>query len=223
MADAEEPEVEFDFGKKKKTKKVKKDKDEDGGGGEGGSLMCYSTPDGNKGPQYSYKEMLDRLYKIVENNNPTLGTAKKYILKPPQTVRVGSKKVAWVNFAEICGMMKRPSDHVVSFVLTEFGTEGSVAGSATSRAEGAGADGQLILKGRYLPKHLESVLRKYIKEYVTCEMCKAADTMLEKDSSSRLWMVKCNLCGAHRTAASIKSGYHAVTKSDRRAAKQAKA
>merc|ERR1712039_66897 len=150
------------------------------------------------------------------------GTSKKHVLKPPQVVRVGSKRVAWVNFAEICQMIKRPSDHVVSYVLAEFGTEGSVAGAATSRAEGAGADGQLILKGRYLPKHCESLLRKYIKEYVTCGMCKSADTNLEKDASSRIWMIKCTVCGADRTTSTVKSGYHATTKADRKAAKQAK-
>mmetsp|Transcript_35812 Transcript_35812/g.65005 ORF Transcript_35812/g.65005 Transcript_35812/m.65005 type:complete len:121 (-) Transcript_35812:46-408(-) len=120
-------------------------------------------------------------------------------------------------------MMKRPVDHVVQFVLAEFGTEGSIAGAATTRAEGQGQDGQLILKGRYLPKHCESLLRKYIKEYVTCEMCKSANTQLKKDSSTRLFFVECLNCGATRTAASIKAGYHAVTRGDRKAAKQAKA
>merc|ERR1712187_227629 len=98
------------------------------------------------------------------------------------------------------------------------GTEGSVAGTATTRSEGSGCDGQLILKGRYQPKHCESLLRKYIKEYVTCEMCKSANTQLTKDSSTRLFMVMCDNCGASRTASSIKSGYHAVTRGDRRAA-----
>merc|ERR1711879_176816 len=105
--------------------------------------------------------------------------------------------------------MNRMPDHVIQFVLTEFGTEGSIAG-----------DGQLILRGRYLPKHAESLLRKYIKEFVTCEMCKSANTNLSRDSSTRLFMVSCKNCGASRTAASIESGYHAVTRADRRAAKQ---
>jgi len=214
-------ELEFDFGKKKKSKKDKKEKKEKADDEE--TEVQLTSVDWTKGPEYTYQEMLARMYEIVENKNPTLGTSKKHVLKPPQTVRVGSKKVAWINFAEICQMIKRPSDHVVSFVLAEFGTEGSVSGSATARAEGAGADGQLILKGRYLPKHLESVLRKYIKGYVTCDMCKGADTELDKDSSTRLWIVKCNNCGAERTASSIKTGYHSVTKADRRAAKQAKA
>lgn len=42
-------------------------------------------------------------------------------------------------------------DHVHQFVLAELGTEGSIAG-----------DGQLVLKGKYGPKNIESLLRKYI-------------------------------------------------------------
>merc|ERR1719453_1591022 len=164
-----------------------------------------------KGEVYSYEFLLSRLYQIIEDKNPTLGAAKKYTLKPPQVVRVGSKKVGWVNFKEICDMMKRHPDHVAQFVLAEFGTEGSIT-----------ADGQLILKGRYQPKHAESLLRKYIKEFVTCEMCKSPLTKLVRDSSTRLHMVSCDNCNASRTAASIKTGYHAVTRADRRAAKQAK-
>jgi len=205
---AEEPE-EFDFGSKKKSKKKtgeKKEKKEQPAGGEMVSVEW------ERGPLYTYDELLTRLYQIIEDKNPTLGAVKKYMLKPPTTVRVGSKKVGWVNFAEICEMMKRPTEHVMQFVLAEFGTEGSIT-----------ENGQLILKGRYLPKHLESLLRKYIREFVTCEMCKSANTKLERDASSRLHLVSCENCNASRTAASIKSGYHSVTRADRRAAKQAKA
>jgi len=214
MADPEEPE-EFDFGKKKKKKdkKEKKEKAEDDEGEEGEAKV--TTEDGivtvewERGPMYTYDEMLTRMYQIIEDKNPSLGTTKKYIMKPPQVIRVGSKKVGWLNFTEICNLMKRPTEHVLQFVLAEFGTEGSTAG-----------DGQLILKGNYKDKHVESLLRKYIKEFVTCEMCKSANTELARDSSTRLYMVSCKNCGASRSATSIKSGYHAVTRADRRAAKQ---
>lgn len=206
MADDEEPQ-EFDFGKKKKKKDKKEKKDDGEGGGEGGSLVV--STEWEKGPVYSYDELLSRLYQIIEDKNPSLGTAKKYVMKPPQVVRVGSKKVGWVNFSEICQIMKRPTDHVMQFVLAEFGTEGSIAG-----------DGQLILKGAYKEKHAESLLRKYIREFVTCEMCKSPNTDLSRDSSTRLYVVSCGNCGASRSATSIKSGYHAVTRADRRAAKQ---
>merc|ERR1712151_1237788 len=161
-----------------------------------------------KGETYSYETLLQRLY---DRANPSLGNVDKYAMKPPQIVRVGSRKVGWVNFSEICQMGKRPVDHVMQFVLAEFGTEGSTS-----------QDGQLILKGRYQDRHAESLLRKYIKEFVKCEMCKrCTNTTLDRDQSSRLWFVTCADCGARRAATSIKSGYHAVTRADRRAAKNA--
>lgn len=201
---AEEEEPEFDFGSKKKSKKKKKEANDDAA--EGGELV--GAGEWQRGEEYTYDFLLSRLYEIIEAKNPTLGTTKKYIMKPPQMVRVGSKKVGWVNFTEICNMMSRPTEHVMGFVLAEFGTEGNMAG-----------EGQLILKGRYLDKHAESLLRKYIKQFVTCEMCKSANTTLNRDSSTRLFNVSCGNCGASRTAASIKSGYHATTRADRRAAK----
>jgi len=202
---AEDAEMDFDFGSKKKSKKKKKEAKEE----EGADVNTVGESEWQRGEEYSYDFLLTRLYEIIEAKNPSLGTTKKYVMKPPQVVRVGSKKVGWVNFTEICNMMNRPPDHVTNFVLAEFGTEGSMAG-----------DGQLILKGRYLPKHAESLLRKYIKEFVTCEMCKSANTTLARDSSTRLHIVSCSNCGASRSAASIKTGYHAVTRADRRAAKQ---
>ncbi|CAE8705415.1 unnamed protein product [Polarella glacialis] len=100
-----------------KSKKKKEGKDEKGDdevnedcSGVGGKLVGN---DWSVGPTYTYEEMLIRMYKIIEDKNPSLGTKERYVLKPPQTVRVGSKKVAWVNFSELCVMMKRPVEHVV--------------------------------------------------------------------------------------------------------------
>lgn len=45
-------------------------------------------------------------------------------MKPPQLMRVGTKKTLWVNFQEICSMMKRPAEHVFQFFMAELGTEG---------------------------------------------------------------------------------------------------
>eukprot|EP01066_Platyproteum_vivax_P011379 Platyproteum_vivax@DN5168_c0_g1_i2.p1 len=106
--------------------------------------------------------------------------------------------------------MNRPQDHVFQFFLTEMGTEGSIAG-----------DSQLVLRGRYTAKNIESLLRRYILEYVTCHMCKAAHTDLKKDQSTRLWMISCHSCGASRSVQVIKSGFHAATRADRKRAKNA--
>mmetsp|Transcript_8518 Transcript_8518/g.10274 ORF Transcript_8518/g.10274 Transcript_8518/m.10274 type:complete len:110 (-) Transcript_8518:84-413(-) len=72
MADEEQV---FDFGtKKKKNKKEKKEKaekDEDEGGQEG-EVKLQGVSDWTPGPMKPYEDLLERLYKIIEEHNPTM-------------------------------------------------------------------------------------------------------------------------------------------------------
>ena len=164
------------------------------------------------GPLYSYDELLQRVHTLIEERNPALGTSKGSTIKlrPPVVDRLGSKKVVFTNFAEICEYIHRAEDHVFQFFLAELGTTGSITG-----------DHQLVLKGRYTSRHVESLLRKYISEYVLCEMCRSTNTEFNRDSSTRLYQVSCLNCGATKTVHSIRTGFHATTKADRRAMKAA--
>lgn len=119
---------------------------------------------------------------------------------------VGTKKTLWVNFQEICVMMKRNADHVFQFMMAELGTEGAIDGNK-----------RLVIRGKFVPKYIESLLRKYIGEYVACQMCRSFNTSLTRDSVSRLFFVSCQDCGSSRSVSQIKAGYHAVTRADRRA------
>lgn len=76
-----------------------------------------------------------------------------------------------------------------------------------------------IIQGKYVPKKIESLLRKYINEYVTCAMCRSPATTLTRDSVSRLYFVNCTSCGASRAVSTIKSGFHAVKRGERRKAR----
>jgi translation initiation factor 2 subunit 2 len=96
---------------------------------------------------------------------------------------------------------------VLAFLLAELGTSGSVDGN-----------NQLIIKGRFQQKQMENVLRRYVKEYVTCHTCRSPDTILQKDT--RLFFLQCETCGSRCSVASIKSGFQAVT--GKRAAIRAK-
>lgn len=49
-----------------------------------------------------------------------------------------------------CSMHRQP-EHVQSFFLAEMGTDGSIDGSI-----------RLVIKGRFQPKQVESLLKKYI-------------------------------------------------------------
>eukprot|EP00608_Synchroma_pusillum_P006103 CAMPEP_0198424870 /NCGR_PEP_ID=MMETSP1452-20131203/4168_1 /TAXON_ID=1181717 /ORGANISM="Synchroma pusillum, Strain CCMP3072" /LENGTH=267 /DNA_ID=CAMNT_0044145223 /DNA_START=71 /DNA_END=874 /DNA_ORIENTATION=+ len=182
------------------------------GGGASASLPQVSAQEGRPGadaPQYSYNELLQRVQHMLMEKNPELQNKRRQAMKQPELVRVGTKKTLWANFQEICATMHRSHEHVFQFMLAELGTEGSIDGSQ-----------RLVIRGKFAPKYIESLLRKYIVEYVTCQMCRSPNTTLTRDSVSRLYFVNCNDCGSSRSVAAIKTGYHAQTRADRRAARK---
>jgi translation initiation factor 2 subunit 2 len=158
---------------------------------------------------YTYDELLKRAFEIMRDKNPDMAAGKKqkFVMRPPQVVRIGTKKTSFANFTEICKMLHRQPKHLLDFLLAELGTSGSVDGNS-----------QLIIKGRFQQKQIENVLRRYIKEYVTCHTCRSPDTILQKDT--RLFFLQCETCGSRCSVASIKSGFQAVT--SKRAAIRAK-
>ncbi len=223
------------FNLKLKKKKKKKKVTEDGEGGDDGADKEVGATGGEGSapgvsqslssesdfpPKYTYSEMLTRVFSLLLENNPELQNRRKFQIKPPQLMRVGTKKTVWTNFAEICGMMRRNVDHVFQFMMAELGTEGSIDGSA-----------RLVIRGKFVPKYIESLLRKYIGEYVTCQMCRSFNTTLRRDPTSRLYFVECipaegltaGGCGSSRSVAQIRAGYHATTRADRRTQRNAPA
>ncbi|UYV67399.1 EIF2S2 [Cordylochernes scorpioides] len=211
--------LDFNLAKKKKKKKrVNVDEleaaepmeDDEDGPSEQDDLQ--SSTGGNSmmtDREYTYDELLQRVFNIMREKNPDMvaGEKRKFVMRPPQVLRVGTKKSSFANFLEICKMLHRQPKHLQAFLLAELGTSGSVD-----------ANNQLIIKGRFQQKQIENVLRRYIKEYVTCHTCRAPETILQKDT--RLFFLQCESCGSRCSVASIKSGFQAVT--GKRAAIRAK-
>jgi len=196
--------------KKKKKKKSKKDPlDLDAlaetlptadGAAEDENKENADTVNEDDTREYTYDELLARVFDIMRAKNPNMveGGKRKFVMKPPQVVRVGTKRTSFVNFAEICKILHRQSKHLLAFLLAELGTSGTVDGT-----------NQLIIKGRFQQKHIENVLRRYIREYVTCHTCRSADTILHKEG--RLFFLQCETCGARCSVQAIKSGFQAQT------------
>ncbi|XP_063685294.1 eukaryotic translation initiation factor 2 subunit 2-like isoform X1 [Bolinopsis microptera] len=188
---------EFDMSVKKKKKKKTTILDEELG--EDSVDNCGDSW-GNSERDYSYEELLKRAVDMMRDKNPDMqaGEKKKYVMKPPQVLRHGSKKTSFANFLEICKMLHRSPKHVQDFLMAELGTSGSVDGY-----------NQLLIKGRFQQKNIEGVLKRYIREYVTCHTCRSAETLLQKEG--RLHFLQCESCGSRCSVQSIKSGFQAVT------------
>merc|ERR1719402_629994 len=123
---------------------------------------------------------------------------KKFVMRPPQVVKVGAKKTAFVNFTEIAKMLHRQPKHLLAFLFAELGTTGAIDGN-----------NQLVMKGKFQQKHIENVLRRYIKEYVPCHTCRSPDTILNKET--RLFFLHCMTCNSSCSVQTIKTGFQAVT------------
>ena len=96
----------------------------------------------------------DRVFGILREKNPELtGERRRTILKPPQVAREGTKKTVFTNFMDMCKAMNRQQEHVSAYLLAELGTSGNLDGQQ-----------RLIIKGRFLPKSFETVLRRYVNE-----------------------------------------------------------
>ncbi|CAG8614686.1 1735_t:CDS:10, partial [Ambispora gerdemannii] len=79
---------------------------------------------------YTYSELLGRVFKILRQNNPELaGEKKRYTIVPPSVHREGNKKTIFANVADICKRMHRQPEHVIQFLFAELGTSGSIDGS----------------------------------------------------------------------------------------------
>lgn len=153
----------------------------------------------NSDRDYTYQELLTRVFNILRQNNPDLaGDRRKFTIIPPIIGREGSKKTAFANIADVCRRIRRPIEHVTQFLLTEMGTTGNMDGNQ-----------RLIIKGRFQQLQFENLLRRYVLEYVTCKTCRSPDTQLTKEN--RLFFVKCDSCGSTRTVATIKAGFTAQT------------
>ncbi|XP_046843558.1 eukaryotic translation initiation factor 2 subunit 2-like [Xenia sp. Carnegie-2017] len=159
--------------------------------------------------EYTYEELLTRVFDTMKAKNPdaVAGEKRKFIMRPPQVFKIGTKKTSFANFGDICKILHRQPKHLLAYLLAELGTSGSID-----------SNNQLIIKGRFQQKQIESVLRRYIKEYVTCHTCRSPDTILQKET--RLFFLQCETCGSRCSVASIKSGFQALT--GRRAALKSK-
>ncbi|XP_058110713.1 eukaryotic translation initiation factor 2 subunit beta-like [Magnolia sinica] len=195
--------------KKKKKKPVETDfmNEENGEGGEDlddhigeeeeaeGIVLQSRYPWEGSDRDYKYEELLDRVFNILRENNPELaGDRRRTVMRPPQVLREGTKKTVFVNFMDLCKTMHRQPEHVMTFLLAEMGTSGSLDGQQ-----------RLVVKGRFAPKNFEGILRRYVNEYVICNGCKSPDTILSKEN--RLFFLRCEQCGCSRSVAPIKAGF----------------
>lgn len=202
----------FDATKKKKKKRTKKvgfnpeaaaaggdvAAPEAGEGGEGGEGATTELTAGagsalfNESGEYTYDALLKRAFDLIGQSKPE----KRSKIPLPQAFRIGTSRTLWANFPAIVKALNRTPQHLLNFVIVELGTTANLDGS-----------GRVVIKGRFMPKQLESLVRRYLSEYVLCKTCGSRDTTLKKEN--RLHFLHCNsaMCGSTRSLPPLNKGY----------------
>lgn len=142
---------------------------------------------------YSYETLLHRVFELV-GDKPDQKRSKRVPL--PEAYLVGTSKTLWSNFPAIVKALNRNPQHLLTYVIVELGTTANLDGS-----------GRVVIKGRFMPKQLESLLKKYIDEYVVCKTCKGRDTVLKRENRLHFLVCQSTVCGSSRSVPPLNKGY----------------
>ncbi|MCJ7634070.1 translation initiation factor IF-2 subunit beta [Candidatus Bathyarchaeota archaeon] len=125
-----------------------------------------------------YKKLLDKALSQLPE-----GAERKDRFTPPQaqTVISGSQTIL-LNLKEIADRIRRDRNHFVKHIAKELATSGSVDGN------------RVIFQGRFDNRTINSLLDRYIQEFVICPVCHQPDTRIER--KDRFTFLHCDACGA---------------------------
>jgi translation initiation factor 2 subunit 2 len=125
-----------------------------------------------------------KLLKRAKENMPDLKKEGERFEIPKADVVTGKQTVI-KNFLDISKTLRRDPKHIAKFLFKEIAVPGSMNGN------------ELVLQGRVLPSMINQRIAEYTKEFVFCNECGKADTMVQK--ADRTLILKCEACGARRS------------------------
>lgn len=135
-----------------------------------------------------FNELLDRAYRQLSTDNDIKKDSQsKIAVILPKISMTKSKTTLWENFVRVCKSINRDPNFVKKYIETECIVKCSICGVDSN---------QLLLKGRYNQKQIETVLIKFVREYVSCDSCRSLNTEINKQA--RLLLLNCKDCQSIR-------------------------
>jgi translation initiation factor 2 subunit 2 len=131
-------------------------------------------------PDFDYSALLARAKKELPEVSES---DARWELPEPDVIYEGRMTILR-NIDQIVSAIRREEQHLVTFLLREFGTAGGKEGD------------RLIFQGNLPTKQIQERLQNYVNTYVLCSECHRPDTHLEKDE--RTVILKCEGCGARK-------------------------
>jgi len=124
----------------------------------------------------------DNLLKRARSQIPEVATKQERLELPRLRMSVTGMRTIIYNFKEIADALNRDPQHIVKFLTSEMAT------AATSQ------EGRVIFQGKFNADTLNTLLQRYMENFVVCPVCKRPDTKIVKER--RLSFMVCEACGA---------------------------
>ena len=125
-----------------------------------------------------YEKLLDK----AEKEMPESVLIKARFEIPNVKGHLQGNKTIVSNFQEIVGVLHRPAEHVLKFILKELA------------APGVFKNGRLIIGSKQNASKINERIRKYAEVFVLCRECGKPDTKIEREGN--LMQLKCTVCSA---------------------------
>ena len=127
---------------------------------------------------YDYNELLKR----ARSQIPEVAVKKERLELPRLRMSVIGMRTIIYNFKEIADALNRDPQHIMKFLTGEMAT------AATSQ------EGRVIFQGKFNADTLNTLLQRYVENFIVCPVCKRPDTRLVREK--RLSFLVCEACGA---------------------------
>lgn len=134
---------------------------------------------------YNYENLLKRARSQV----PEVATKQERLELPRLRMSVIGMRTIIYNFKEIADALNRDPQYIVKFLTSEMAT------AATSQ------EGRVIFQGKFNADTLNTLLQRYMENFVVCPVCKRPDTKIVKER--RLSFMVCEACGAKSSVKSL--------------------
>ena len=140
----------------------------------------------------SYEQLLARAKKALPD---ALSSGERFQVPAPDIVYEG-KTTILRNFEDIVQAIRRNPDMVLTYLLRELGTAGTLEGR------------RVVFKSKVTNQQVEERIKSYVEAYVLCQECGRPDTRLVKED--RVAMLECDACGARRPVKAVKKAAKVV-------------
>ena len=104
----------------------------------------------------------------------------------------GKNRLRWKNIKAFLKITNTPPEHLFDFLRHQIDKNIDI-GWYSSHVK----DGLLIHNVKKINKVIiNSLMKKYLVDYVICKICKKMNTTISKNDSIRKWQVKCFACNS---------------------------